>query len=254
MLVDTHAHLHHPGLVERLPEVLASASAAGVNKIITVGVNAADSASAIEIASAHDGVYATVGLHPHEADRLGEERVQLADLAGRPQVVAIGECGLDYFRARTDRQVQRAAFQYQIELALEHNLPMVWHVREAFSDFFEIIDAYSEVRGIVHCFTSDQATMEKCVERGFTIALNGIMTFTKEEAQLSAARAVPLDNLVLETDCPFLAPVPMRGRTNEPAFMQLTAEFLAGLRGETVEDLSRATSHNAINLLGLANA
>lgn len=251
MLVDTHAHLHHEGLAERVDEVLADAEAAGVATIINVGVNETDSAEAIKLAARFKHVYATVGLHPHEADRLDQAKTQLSELTGGPKVVAIGECGLDYFRSQTSPGQQAAAFRLQIELALAHNLPMVWHIRDAFDDFFAIVDQYQGLRGVVHCFTSTKDNMNKAVDRGFLIALNGIMTFTKDEPQLEAAREVPLGSLVLETDCPFLAPVPMRGRANEPAFMKFTAEFLADLRGEAYEDLARATSNNAKALFGI---
>jgi TatD DNase family protein len=273
LLIDTHAHLHHDGLKDRVDEVVQDATSAGVTTIINVGVTEQDSRQAVELASRYDNIYATIGLHPHDAesDELTSAIKVLDELATHSKVVAVGECGLDYFRppeiSQTSdldgpqdsiksltsvlRQRQEPVFRAQIELALKHNLPMVWHIRDAFDDFFEIIDEYSSVKGIVHCFTSSRADMDKAVERGFLIALNGIMTFTKDHAQVEMARAVPLDNLVLETDCPFLAPVPLRGKTNEPSFLKLTAEFLAQLRGESPEDLARATSGNAAALFGL---
>lgn len=253
MLVDTHAHLHHPGVVERLDAVMEAAAAADVGRMVTVGCNADDSVAAIAMANRYDNVFATVGLHPHEADTLNQSQVRLSELATGSKVVAIGECGLDYFRSATQPAEQAAAFKFQIELAMQHSLPMVWHVRDAFDDFFAIVDQYPGVRGIVHCFTGSEDSMKKATDRGFLIALNGIMTFSKDPEQRKAAQAVPLEYLVLETDCPFLAPVPMRGRPNEPAFITITAEFLSNLRGESVEDLARATSQNAINLLGLKN-
>ncbi len=274
MLVDTHAHLHHQGLNERVDEAVQAARDAGVGTIINVGVTASDSRQCVELVEKFDNMYATVGLHPHDAefDHPDTALKTLDELASHPKVVAIGECGLDYFNPNQDperdpaalRRRQEPVFRAQIELALKHNLPMVWHIRpstgsgdsgggakDAFDDFFEIIDQYPGIRGIVHCFTSTRAHMDKAVDRGFLIALNGIMTFTKDPDQTEMARAVPLDNLVLETDCPFLAPVPMRGKTNEPAFLKLTADFLAQLRGESLEDLARATSANASTLLGL---
>ncbi len=252
MLVDTHAHLHfRDDYSERLDDVLASARTAGVDKIVSVGTGVEDSRAAIELASRYDQLYATVGLHPHEANQGRAAFEELAALAAQPKVVAIGEAGLDYYYNHSSKADQEAAFRFQIELALQHGLPMVWHVRDAFDDFFRIIDDYPSVRGIVHCFTSTTENMRKATDRGFYIALNGIMTFIKDPTQLEMAKAVPLDRLVLETDCPFLTPSPHRGKPNEPAYIKLTAEFLADLRGERFEELSAATSQNAIAVLGL---
>jgi TatD DNase family protein len=252
-LIDTHAHLHHEGLAGRVDDVVAAATVAGVTKIVNVGCNGADSVAALQLAEQHDGMWATVGLHPVDGEREGatDDIEQLRELATHPKVVAIGECGLDYARAGHHAEWQAKIFRAQIELALERDLPMVWHVRDAFDDFFEITGDYPGLRGIVHCYTSTQANLEKALERGFLIALNGIMTFTKIPAQLEVARAVPLESLVLETDCPFLTPVPHRGKTNEPLYLRDTAEYLAQLRGETLDQLAATTSRNAEKLLGI---
>lgn len=252
-LIDTHAHLHHEGLNNRVDSVLEAAGSAGVEVIINVGVDHQDSREAVQLAARHPNLYATIGLHPHDA-KLGlpalESLVLVLD-SRAAKIVAIGECGLDYFKNYSAKAEQEYAFRYQIELALRHNLPMVWHVREAFDDFFRIVDEYQDLRGIVHCFTSSQANMEKAIERGFLVAFNGIMTFTKDAEQLAAAKACPLDKMVLETDCPFLSPAPLRGQVNEPANVRLVAEFLAELRGERLEDLARATTANAQKLFNL---
>ncbi len=245
MLIDTHAHIHFDEYREEIDAVLERAHAAGVEKIITVGVDELDSAQAIAVARAYNNVWATAGLHPHDADRGYEALEEVARLSGFEQVVAIGECGLDYFRSETSPEDQERALRFQIELALGRNLPLIFHVRDAFDDFFRITDEYDGVTGLVHCFTAGVKEMNGAVDRGLFVALNGIMTFTKNEQQLEAARQLPLDRLVLETDCPFLAPVPRRGKRNEPANLALTAEFLAKLRGEPLEDLSSATTHNA---------
>ena len=167
------------------------------------------------------------------------------------KVVAIGECGLDYFKSETTKDEQERALRYQIELGLDKDLPMVFHVRDAFDDFWHILDDYSGVRGVVHSFTAGLPELRGSLERGLYIALNGIMTFTKDPAQLEAAKAVPSDRLVLETDCPFLAPAPKRGRRNEPANLELTAKFLAALRDEPYEDVASATTTNAETLFAL---
>ncbi|HVQ44225.1 MAG TPA: TatD family hydrolase [Candidatus Saccharimonadia bacterium] len=250
MLIDTHSHVHFQEFRPELDTILDHAHAAGVEKILTVGCNDTDSAEAVAVARAHQNLWATVGLHPHDADRGYEALEEIARLAEFDKVVAIGECGLDNFRSQTTPEDQERALRFQIELGLERDLPMIFHVRDAFPQFFAILDEYrgDGVRGLVHCFTAGMPELEGSLERGLSIALNGIMTFTKDPAQLDAAKAVPLDRLVLETDCPFLAPVPLRGKRNEPANIVHTAKFLAQLRGEALEDLETATTQNAEKL------
>ncbi len=245
MLIDTHAHIHFDDYRDELDQVLERAHAAEVDKIICVGVNEQDSGQAVAVARAIENVWATVGLHPHEADRGYEALEEVARLAEFEKVVGIGECGLDYYRSETTPEDQERALRFQIELGLERDLAMVFHVREAFEDFYHILDDYQGVRGVVHCFTAGVPQMQGAVERGLYVALNGIMTFSKDARQLAAAREVPLDHLVLETDCPFLTPMPHRGTRNEPAFVALTAQFLAQLRGEPLEDVAAATTRNA---------
>jgi TatD DNase family protein len=251
VLIDTHAHIHFNDFRTELDDLLDRAAASDVTKIITVGVDEQDSAEAIAVARAYEHVYATVGLHPHEADRGYEALEEVARLAEFEKVVGIGETGLDYYRGGYDPDAQERAFRFQVELAVERDLALVFHVRDAFDDFFRIIDEYPKAKGVVHCFTAGAKEMRGSVDHGFMVALNGIMTFTKDEAQLAAARELPLDNLVLETDCPFLTPVPKRGQRNEPANTRLTAEFLAKLRGEALEDLASASTRNAERLFGI---
>jgi TatD DNase family protein len=255
MLIDTHAHIHFDDYRDELDTILDRAHAAGVNKILCVGVNEQDSAQAIAVARAHDNLWATVGLHPHDADRGYEALEEVARLAELEKVVAIGECGLDHYKSQTDPDDQERALRFQIELALERNLPLIFHVREAFPDLWRILDDYTAdgatVRGLVHCFTAGVPELEGSLERGLSIALGGIMTFTKDPRQLAAARRVPLDRLILETDCPFLAPPPHRGQRNEPAYLPDTARFLADLRTEPLEDLAHATTANAEALFGI---
>jgi TatD DNase family protein len=252
MLIDTHSHIHFDEFRDDIDAVLYRAASAGVEKILCVGVSDTDSAQAIAVAKAYGNLWATVGLHPHDADRGYEALEEVARLARLPKVVAIGECGLDNFRSQTSPADQERVLRFQIELARELDLPMIFHIRDAFPDFFRIVDDYAAQgtppRGLVHCFTAGVPELESSLERGFSIALNGIMTFTKDESQLAAARRVPLGRLILETDCPFLTPVPHRGKRNEPARIADTARFLAGLRGESLEDLEHATSTNAERL------
>jgi len=251
VLIDTHAHVHFAEFRDDLDAVLARAHAAGVDKMICVGTGETDSAQAVAVARAYDHLWASVGLHPHDADRGYEALEEVARLAELEPVVAIGECGLDNFRSETTPDDQERALRFQIELGLERRLPMIFHVRDAFPQFFAILDEYEGVLGLVHCFTAGVPELEGALQRGLYIALNGIMTFTKEASQLAAARRVPLDRLVLETDCPFLAPVPVRGKRNEPANLAHTAQFLADLRGEPLETLTAATTANAEALFGI---
>lgn len=253
MLIDTHSHIHFDEFREELPAVLDRAHDAGVAKILCVGVDDLDSAEAVAVARAHANLWSTVGLHPHEADRGYEALEEIARLAEFESVVGIGECGLDFFKSETSREDQERALRFQIELALEHDLPLVFHVRDAFDAFWNILEDYRDdnVRGLVHCFTGGVRELAGSLDHGLLIALNDIMTFSKDPDQLAAAKSVPLDRLVLETDCPFLAPVPLRGKRNEPANIALTAQFLAELRGEALEDLAAATTANAENLFGI---
>jgi len=267
--VDTHCHIQD--VVEHMkqanwlkryeqagsptPEMLlASAQAAGVTRLICVGTTLGDSVTATDFAAAHTGAWASIGLHPHEAKKYAGDSAaldQFAALAAKPKVVAIGECGLDYFYTHSDKEDQIKILRFQIELALKHDLPMIFHVREAFDDFWPIFDEYPGIRGVIHSFSSNEQDLEQILRRGLHVGLNGIMTFTKDPAQLAAAKAVPLDKLVLETDAPFLTPTPYRGRMCEPKHVSITAAFLAELRGESNELLAIRTTENARRLFGL---
>ena len=251
MLIDTHSHIHFDEFRDEVEDVLERAHQAGVDKVLVVGVNDADSAQAVAVARAYENLWATVGLHPHDADRGYEALEEIERLASEESVVAIGECGLDHYKSETSPEDQERALRFQIELGLDRGLPMVFHVRNAFPDFWRVLDDYDGVRGVVHSFTAGVAELEGSLERGLYIALNGIMTFTKDEAQLAAARRVPSDRLILETDCPVLAPVPVRGKRNEPAYITHTASFLADLRGESLEGIERSTTKNAERLFGI---
>jgi TatD DNase family protein len=251
MLIDTHSHIHFEEFREEIDEVLERAHEAGVEKMLVVGVNESDSAQAVAVARAYDHLWATVGLHPHDADRGYEALEEVERLSELESVVAIGECGLDNYKSLTSPEDQERALRFQIELALSRDLPLVFHVREAFPEFWNILDDYPGARGVVHSFTAGTRELEGSLLRGLHIALNGIMTFTKDPSQLEAARRVPANRLILETDCPFLAPVPMRGKRNEPAYITHTAQFLAELRGESLDDLERATTQNAQKLFNI---
>ena len=249
--IDTHCHIHAADFTLDAEETIRSANAQGVNRLICVGTDEADSALAVAFANMHDGVWASIGLHPHDA-KLGTEAFNaLTSLAEKPKIVAVGECGLDYYYNHSAKEDQEKALRFQIELALTHKLPMIFHVRDAFDDFWPIFDSYEGVRGVIHSFTATSKELDEALERGLYIGLNGIMTFSKNEEQLVAAKAVPLERLLLETDAPFLTPVPLRGKVNEPKNVVLTAEFLSKLRGESLEQIALASTNNAKELFQL---
>ncbi len=250
-LVDTHTHIHFPDYELDPEEVIIAAQKDGVTRLVCVGCTLKDSELAIDMAVRHDKIWASIGLHPHEAKDYVNDDVllqQFRDLASNPKVVAIGECGLDYYYEHSSKEDQEKILRFQLTLAQEYDLPLIFHVREAFDDFFAILDDFEGTRGVVHSFTSDISTLDKILKRGLYIGLNGIMTFTKDKKQLDAAKAIPKDRLLLETDAPFLTPKPHRGTICQPKHVVVTAEFLSNLRGETLEELAAATTQNAKQL------
>lgn len=268
--IDTHCHIHEawrsvngPDATAKLwdkagrpdaDDILARALEAGVKKMICVGTTLPDSRMGIAFVSTRDHVWASIGLHPHEAKDYANDPERLAAfaaLAGKPKVVAVGECGLDYFYSHSPKADQEKVLRFQIELALAHNLPMIFHVREAFDDFWPIFDSYRGIRGVIHSFSAGEKELGQIVEQGLFVGVNGIMTFTKHVKQLDAARAVPLDRLLLETDAPFLTPHPLRGTICEPKHVRVTAQFLSELRSEPLKLLAAATTHNAQKLFGI---
>lgn len=252
--VDTHCHIQFADYPLDAEEVLQNALQAGVTRQIVVGCSLPDSQAAPEFAARYEHVWASIGLHPHEAGRYVHDHhalQQFRALADKPKVVAIGETGLDYYYEHSTPDDQKKLLRFQLELAMEHNLPLILHIRDAFVDFWPIFDDYKGLRGVVHSFSSDTRDLEQILSRGLYVGLNGIMTFTKRTEQLDAAKAVPLEFLVLETDAPFLTPKPFRGKMGEPKYVRTTAEFLADLRGENLDDLARKTTANARALFRL---
>jgi TatD DNase family protein len=250
-LFDSHCHIHWPDYKITQNIALANARDASVNSVICVGTDYLDSQIAVEFAKINQNVWASVGLHPHDA-KLGLKEVQnLKSLIGSEKVVAIGECGLDYYYNKSPKNDQLKILRQQIELALENNLPIIFHVREAFKDLWPVFDDYQDIKGVFHSFTASQRELDQILDRGLYVGLNGIVTFSKIDSQLNAAKAVPLDRLLLETDAPFLSPVPKRGQTNEPANVKYIAQFLSDLRGESIELLSDATTKNTKKLFAV---
>lgn len=264
-LVDTHCHIHeiigttnvaakwHKGGVIDADKVIADAKKVDVTQLVCVGCTLSDSKLAVDFVQDRPGTWASIGIHPHEAkDFLDESsRGSFAKLAAKPKVVAVGECGLDYFYNHSPKDAQEKVLRFQIELALQHDLPLIFHVREAFDDFWPIFESYSGIRGVLHSFTDTEANAKKAIEHGLFIGVNGIATFTKDSAQLQTYKNIPLENLLLETDAPFLTPAPYRGTICESKHVRVTAEFLATLREETLEQIAVATTQNAGQLFTL---
>jgi TatD DNase family protein len=232
--------------------MIESAMAVGVTHMICVGCTVEDSKLAVDFVQNRNETLASIGIHPHEADRYVTDIKSLdkfTQLVTKPKVVAIGECGLDYFYMHSDKKNQEKILRFQLEIAKEHNLPVIFHIREAFDDFWPIFDQY-KVRGVVHSFSTNRQVLHNILDRGLYVGLNGIMTFTRDLEQLEAAKEIPLDKLVLETDAPFLTPAPYRGTICEPRHVSVTAGFLADLRGESLETFAQATTQNARRLFG----
>jgi TatD DNase family protein len=252
--VDTHCHIQFADYPLDPDEVRQAAADDGVTRLLCVGCTLADSQAAVEYASHHNGVWASIGLHPHEAkEYVGDHHAlqQFRDLAGKPKVVAVGETGLDYYYNHSPKEEQQQLLRFQLDLAVEHNLPLIFHVRDAFDDFWPLFDEYKGLRGVVHSFTAGQKELDQILQRGLYVGLNGIVTFSKKFDQIAAAKNVPLDKLLLETDAPFLTPVPFRGTICEPKHVRVTAEFLSDLRHEPLDQLAAATTHNAKELFNI---
>jgi len=269
-LFDTHCHIHEAWHSVNGPDataglwakagnpdpaaIIARARQANVHRMLCVGTTLPDSKLAVEFVQEHSECWATIGLHPHEAKEYAGDAPKLAEFAalvGRPKLVGIGECGLDYFYEHSGKADQEKILRFQIELALRHDKPMVFHVRDAFRDFWKVFDSYNGIRGVIHSFSATRTDLDEVLARGLFVGLNGIMTFTKNGEQLAAAKAVPIDRLLLETDAPFLTPAPYRGTICEPKHIRVTAEFLATLRGEPITLLAESTTKNARALFGI---
>ena len=247
---DTHCHIHESsygdsqGAYER-------ALAAGVGRMLVVGTNEQSSKDAVSFARSHDKAWASLGLHPHDAKN-GLDGVKFLDDILRQNVekiVAIGEIGLDYFYDNSPRDMQIDLLHAQIELAQTYNLPVIFHVREAFSDFWPIFDQYKGLTGVLHSFTDNVSNMEQALSRGLLIGINGIATFASDRQDIY--RLIPSENMVLETDAPYLTPAPYRGKVNEPAFTTYVAQHIANLQSINLQELSRVTERNATHLFSI---
>ena len=255
-LIDSHCHLNYPGLVERQAEVLNAARARGVAGFLNISTRQSEWGDILATAERYADVWASIGVHPHEADAhpdLGA--AALVEGSQHDKVVAIGECGLDYFYDNSARPAQRERFEAHIEAARQTGLPLIVHTRDAEEDTAEILGAATReggVSGVLHCFTGSLKLAREALDFGFYVSMSGIVTFKNARDLQETAKQIPLDRLLVETDSPFLAPVPHRGKTCEPAFVADTAAFVAELRGEGSDELAEATTANFYRLFARA--
>ena len=250
MLVDSHCHLDFPDLSRRLPEILGRMNENGVGWAVCIGVNLEDFPGVLALAESHPNLYATVGVHPEYADAEDPSEGKLAELADHPKVIAIGETGLDYYWQKDRPQWQRDRFRRHIRAAIRARKPIVVHMRDAADDTLTILkeEGAQAVGGVMHCFTETWEVARHALDLGFHISFSGIVTFKNALAIKEVARKTPLDRILLETDSPYLAPVPYRGKPNEPAYLRHVAEEVARLRGLSPEQVGEATTTNFFNL------
>ncbi len=252
MIVDTHVHLNNDVLYEDLTHYLEKARGQNVEKMIVVGFTPQTNDIAAKIAEEHAGVFATAGLHPsHAPDFREEDFERLQEQLKHPFVRALGECGLDFYRGKDDKNEQLKLFERQVKLAKETDLPIVVHMRDASEATYEILAKYAPIKGVMHCYSGSAEMAEKFLALGLHISLGGPVTFKNAKAPKEVARKVPLDRLLVETDAPFLAPHPYRGKQNDSSYLPLIVEAIASLRGMSYEELAQATSENASKLFRL---
>lgn len=254
-LIDTHAHLDHEQFDQDRAEVIARAEENGISHILTVGCDLRSSRANVALAETYPNIFAAVGVHPHdaaEADTAGIAALKTL-LEQGSKVVAVGEIGLDFYRDRSPREVQRLAFRRQIRLAREVKLPIIVHDRDAHEEVLQILqeERAAEVGGVLHCFSGDTAMARACLDLGFFLSFPGTITYPKNSAVREVIRNLPIDSLLVETDCPYLSPHPFRGRRNEPAHVRHTAEMIAEIKGLTLADVARITTLNAFKLFGI---
>jgi TatD DNase family protein len=254
MLFDTHVHLNAEQFNEDLEEVISRAKEAGVGKMVVVGFDRPTIEKAMELVEHYDFLYASVGWHPVDAiDMTDEDLAWIEELSSHPKVVALGEMGLDYHWDKSPKDVQKEVFRKQIHLAKKVKLPIIIHNREATQDIVDILreEGAEEVGGIMHCFSGSPEIAQECVDMNFYISLGGPVTFKNAKKPKEVALEIPLERLLIETDCPYLAPHPNRGKRNEPAYVKLVAEQIAELKGVSVEEVEKITTENANKLFNI---
>ncbi|OFZ54628.1 MAG: hypothetical protein A2428_01765 [Bdellovibrionales bacterium RIFOXYC1_FULL_54_43] len=257
-LVDSHCHLNHDYAPKSGDDLVREAALAGVETLVTVGTEISAIEQVAGLSERHPGVYHAIGIHPHEATGMKDEDCAILERAARhPKCRAIGEIGLDYHYDFSPREVQRARFVEQLDLALRVKLPVIVHSREAEEDLVAALTPYARkvpsgrIPGVIHCFTGTRAFGEACLALGFFISFSGVITFKNSDDLRTCARVFPLDRLMIETDSPYLAPVPFRGKKCEPSMVAFTAQKLAEIRGLSVEEIARVTTENAKRFFGL---
>ena len=253
MFVDSHCHVNFPELASKLPDVLASMAKNRVTHALCIGVNLPELPAVLQLAADHPNLYASVGVHPDYEDTPEPSIETLTELSRRDKVVAIGETGLDYFRVSGDLEWQRARFRTHIRAARECGKPLVIHTRSAAADTLAIMreEHAAEAGGVMHCFTESWDVAQGALDLGFHISFSGIVTFKNAQEIKDVARRVPLDRMLIETDSPYLAPVPFRGKLNEPAYVRYVAEEIARLRDMPLEEVAAVTSGNFFRLFGV---
>jgi TatD DNase family protein len=248
MLVDTHAHLDLPEFEKDLPLVIQRAQEAGVTTILTVGIEPASCTKTLKIAEAYPHIFAIVGIHPHNAAEVGEKDLaDLQELARHPKVKAWGEIGLDFYRNLSPPAIQKERFRQQIQIGKELGIPLVIHSRSATEETISILqeERTGEEGGVIHCFSGDEKTAQKYLDMGFVISIPGVITFQKAQGLREVVKGLPSEGFIIETDAPFLAPVPHRGKRNEPAFVRFTAETIAQIRRQDLAEVAAITTANA---------
>ncbi|MCM0081494.1 YchF/TatD family DNA exonuclease [Geomonas sp. Red32] len=257
-LIDSHAHIYGDEFAQDLPDVLQRAKDAGITTMMVIGADMESSVQALELANAHDNMYCAVGIHPHDAEGVTEEDYQKirAMALANPKVVAIGEVGLDFYRDRSPRHLQEEVFRRFIRMARELKLPLVIHDRDAHDRIMAILkeEKAEEIGGVLHCFSGDLEMAQECIAMNFVISIPGTVTYPSNESLREVVRGVKIEHLLVETDCPYLTPVPHRGKRNEPAFVRLTAEKVAELKGLSLEDVARITALNTRKVFGIEAA
>lgn len=263
MFIDTHVHLDFPDFESDRADTVVRAAASGVEKMINVGSSMQGSRESVALAAEFPGVFASVGIHPHDAAEATQRNLaELMLLSTRPKVVAIGETGLDYFKSKTSPQLQKEAFVRQLDIAKSTNLPVIMHSRDAEEDMLDIFWQYQQSRGVLHFFSGSPAFAKAAVSYGLYVSFTGVITYKPRQAgsgsgaEYDALReeiinSIPDDRLMIETDCPFAAPAPHRGKRNEPSFVVEVAKRLAEVRGVSLEEIERITTRNAVELFGL---
>lgn len=253
MLIDSHAHLNDKRFDLDRDYLIENLKNNGIELVVNVGADMESSRASVDLAQKYEAIYAAVGIHPHSATEMNEETLkEIEELSKGEKVVAIGEIGLDYYYDNSPRDIQRECFRTQIRLAKKLDMPIVVHTRDADADTLEILKEEKEgLRGVIHCFSSDRAQMKEYLDLGFFIAFGGPVTFKKTDELKEAAKIVPLEKLLVETDAPYLAPMPYRGKRNEPIFVKETAALIANLKGLMLDDLALQTVTNTKEIFGI---